>query len=298
MTPDKVVWTGKGPIHYQITIFENKNSASNQCYSPMDCWRYIMEISGFGKYEEAILGSESEALSYLADTKEGILRDLEAFLADQIDDKETRKGLGLPPKPLNPDNVIIIDDTLDNEFKDINLIKLYQVAKNIKGMDDIPPRPKGEKPFILTIEEEDPTEDTYCIYLDYLDTPIAEDIANPNCSTSLSYAPDTKGNEVIKTARDILNDHDKNYTDIGPSIEFSDIKNTKILNITNNPEFTLGRIFGVTQPLKLTNRIKQPSLNLTRKTTITAPVQQLPIKPKETNLTPDVIDKKRLRLKA
>ena len=140
----KLIWRGKGPIMYEIDIYKQK---------PLDLeedWEYLLSISGSGPYADAYLGEDTEDIDFLADTKEGVIRDLAIYINDQIIDKNERKVLGMPPDPLNLQNVIIYDHTDTKEFSDIDVPALFNNSDLAMGSP-----PPGERPFIAAIYNSD-----------------------------------------------------------------------------------------------------------------------------------------------
>ena len=125
---------------YEIDIYKQK------VLDLEEDWKYTVVISGSGPYADAYLGEETEDIDFLADTKEGVIRDLAIYINNQIVDKNDRKVLGMPPDPLNLQNVIIYDHTDTKEFSDIDVPAIFNDSDLTT---DLPP--PGERPFIAAI---------------------------------------------------------------------------------------------------------------------------------------------------
>jgi len=245
----KLIWRGKGPIMYEIDIYKQKLLDSEED------WKYILSISGSGPYADAYLGEDTEDIDFLADTKEGIIRDLAIYINNQITDKRDRKVLGMPPDPLNLQNVMIHDHTDTNEFADIDIPTIF---KNSEILSNEPP-PPGERPFLVKIYDSD-NPGYYEILINPMDPLVMEEIENLYNYGSDGYYYDIPAKDVLETIRDELSTMSIKYnnTEILP-----DINNTKLVNHTDNPEFTLSRLYSITTPLQLTR--KSPTLKLPKK---------------------------------
>jgi len=245
----KLIWRGKGPIMYEIDIYKQK------LLDPEGDWKYVLSISGSGPYANAYLGEDTEDIDFLADTKEGIIRDLAIYINNQITDKNDRKILGMPPDPLNLQNVIIHDHTDTNEFADIDIPTIF---KNSEILSNEPP-PPGEYPFIVKIYNSD-DPGYYDILINPMDPLVMEELENLYNYGGDGYYYDVPAQDVLKTIRDELSTMSLKYnnTEISPNIN-----NTKLINHTDNPEFTLSRLYSITTPLQLTH--KSPTLKFPKK---------------------------------
>ena len=93
-----------------------------------------------------------------------------------------------------------------------------------------------------------------------MDPLVMEELENLFNYDSDGYYYDVPAKDVLETIRDELSTMSIKYnnTEISP-----DINNTKLVNHTDNPEFTLSRLYSITTPLQLTR--KSPTLKLPKK---------------------------------
>ncbi len=243
---EHVLWSGKGPIYYDVLIAENYQDAPEDIWSH---WKYSASISAIGPYEDAYLGNDTEDLTFLADTKEGVIRDIASFIDNQITKKKDREEMGLPPDPLSLNNVIIRDTTTGGDFRDINIQDIFKRAHELSmWVSDLP---KGEKPYTAVITDYDGDYEVFV--KSSMGCEILEEFYNPTAydQGSISNVPKE---DVIKEIRKSLIYEQKDMP--FPAT----IANTKIMNLTSNPEFTPARIFSTAAPLKLMQ--KKDSLHL------------------------------------
>lgn len=249
---DKIIWKGKGPIMYEIDLY-----GMDMNIEPG--WKYQIWISGAGQYRDGYLGCDTEEFGIYADTKEGIIRDMALYITHQApldkDMQELRKEKGAPPQLLALSNVIIHDHTATGEFHDIDIPAIFA---NIDTLSNTLP-PFGECLFIASINDGD-SQGMYDIGISTVDPFVVEEFENGNFDTDMEYLNGIPSYDVNKTIKDALSEREWEEDDqkIKPNIS-----NTKILNNTDNPEFTLNRIFATATPLKLMHA--RPSLQLTRK---------------------------------
>jgi hypothetical protein len=244
---EHVIWSGKGPIYYEVLIDEDYQSESDDIWSH---WKYSVNISAIGPYKDAYLGNDTEELTFLADTKEGAIRDLASFIDNQITKKKDREEMGLPPDPMTLNNVIIRDTTPGGDFRDINIQDIFKRAHELSMW--VSNLPKGEKPYTAVITEYD---DNYNVLVkSSMGCEVLEEVYNPTAYDQGFISNDVPKEDVIKEIRENLIYEQKDMP--FPAT----IANTKIVNLTSNPEFTPARIFNTTAPLKLMQ--KKDSLHL------------------------------------
>jgi len=246
----KLLWKGKGPIMYEIAIYKQEKIDNFS-----EDWKYAIYISGSGPYADAYLGEDTEDFGFFADTKEGIIRDLAIYINNQITDKHDRKVLGMPPDPLNLQNVIIYDYTDTKDFSDIDVPTIFN---NSDLTTDLPP--PGERPFIAAIYDSNNYPGYYDILITAMDPVNIEDFENALYDYDSTKYFDVPAQDVLKTIRDELSIMDIKYN--GNEI-LPNINNTKLVNYTDNPEFTLSRLYSITTPLQITR--KSPVLKLPKK---------------------------------
>jgi len=251
----KLIWRGKGPIMYEIDIYKQKLLDLDED------WKYTMVISGSGPYADAYLGEETGDIVFLADTKEGVIHDLAIYINDQITDKNDRRILGMPPDPLNLQNVIIYDHTDTKEFSDIDVPNIFKNSEILS--DDVPP--PGERPFIAAIYDSDDYPGYYNILITTMYPVTLENFENSRYDYDSAKYFDVPAQDVLKTIREELSTINLkyNYTQTYSIEVFPNISNTKLVNYTDNPEFTLSRLYSITTPLQLTH--KSPTLKLPKK---------------------------------
>ncbi|MEM0142515.1 MAG: hypothetical protein QXL94_00975 [Candidatus Parvarchaeum sp.] len=247
----------KDSIMYEITIDSSQTprNPNKKIEFIEEAWKYQLYISGTGKYEDAYIGNNIEDMVFFADTKEGILRDLGAFLTNQVESPNERKWLGLEiPEPMNLNNVKINDNT--GMF---SLNEIRDVFNNPAKYADTP-IPAGEQPFLITIRDDG--DGKYEVFTRDMDYCVYEEIANP-----YNYdVGDIVGNLDAKEVNDEIRKSLDKYNKDDIYIEKPNIENTKIINYTDNPEFTPSRIFGTSLPIKVMN--VKPSLQLMTKSPI------------------------------
>lgn len=242
------LWKGKGTTKYDIIMGE---TIKPEAGFPDTYWKYYLELAGVGPYKDYYLGLESHDVFFLADTKKGLIRDLTTYLDDQISDKKERREIGLPPDPINIDNAHIEDNTNNNDFKDINIPDIFQNSHN-SGFY-MTPLPKGEKEYKVAIFNDEFKSNKYEISIYGGSEPInLEDIDQYDNI----YYDELSKNEVIPTIKKGLKEEHENAYSTPPTKE-----NTEILNFTDNPKFTLDKVFN-TNSLKL---LQKSNLNLLSK---------------------------------
>jgi len=251
----KLIWRGKGPIMYEIDIYKER------LLDTKGDWKYSVVISGSGPYADAYLGEDTEDIIFLADTKEGVIRDLAIYINNQITDKHDRKVLAMPPDPLNLQNVIIYDYTDTKEFSDIDVPTIFKNSEILS--DDLPP--PGERPFIAAIYDSDDYPGYYDILITTMDPVNMENWENSHYDYDSTRYCDVPAQDVLKTIRDELPTMSIKYKYTNTyNIEiFPNIENTKLINYTDNPEFTLSRLYSITTPLPVIH--KSPTLKLPKK---------------------------------
>jgi len=251
----KLIWRGKGPIMYEIDIYKRK------LLDLEEDWKYTLSISGSGPFADAYLGEDTEDIIFLADTKEGVIRDLAIYINNQITDKHDRKVLAMPPDPLNLQNVIIYDYTDTKEFSDIDVPTIFKNSEILSN--DLPP--PGERPFIAAIYDSDDYPGYYDILITTMDPVNMENWENSHYDYDSTRYCDVPAQDVLKTIRDELPTMSIKYKYTNTyNIEiFPNIENTKLINYTDNPEFTLSRLYSITTPLPVIH--KSPTLKLPKK---------------------------------
>ncbi|MEM0148472.1 MAG: hypothetical protein QXN16_00625 [Candidatus Micrarchaeaceae archaeon] len=270
---DKPLWIGKGQTMYEV-IIDKTAATPKKPKSIEDAFKYYLIINGAGDYANAYLGDSSEELFFLADTKEGIAYALGLYVLNQLTNAKERQSVGLPPEPLNPNNTVVYDYAGLFSPKEI-----FNILKP-KSYDDIT-APVGERPFLATIENEDGEVGKYRVFVG--NAPVYIYNYSWDWEDGGTYFDDLDAKDVNRVIRNELSDmkiEGKAGHEITPNIE-----NTKIVNVTDNPEFTPSRIFATTKPLKVMNA--KPSLQLMTK----APVQNINIvekAPPEPIIMPDL----------
>lgn len=275
---EKPIWKGKGPIMYQINIYSHNQSQKPQSDFIDENWKYSIYIGGAGKYEDAQFGNNMEDICFFADTKDGIIRDLAMWLADQpLSDKEGMKFRGTmdwPPQILNLNNVEVKDYTDNKDFNDMDIPAIIANANKLGHA----PLPAGERPFIVTIRDNEDYKNPsgYDIGVSVMDPMVYEEFENWG-QYDIDFEDFNKVPEkdVNKTIINSLSERKKKWA-FEPTIN-----NTKIINFTDNPQFTLNRIFGAIKPLKIMQA--RPALKLTKKApilNIKQPSAIIPIAPR------------------
>jgi hypothetical protein len=167
--------------------------------------------------------------------------------------------MGVPPQILNLDNVEISDDTANGDFKDINVPGIFA---NAKALFHAPP-PLGERLFIATIRDSSENfTGTYDIGLSTADPIVHEEFENfGQYDVDYEDFVDILAQDVNKIIMGWLSKQELEYQD--KKVVKPDISNTKLVNLSNNPEFTLNRLFATVNQLQVTRA--RPSLHLMRK---------------------------------
>lgn len=229
----KVIWEGKGQIIYDFRIEptrKEKREAQEKINNLTDAWKYGLSISGAsGEYESYV-----PSIFFIADTKEGLIRDMATYIDLGIR-KIDSHFLNVPP--MSPDNIRIIDDT--GEFSNFNLPEIFKDAFRIAKE----PPPPGEATYIIEIKEneEQPKDKRYSLDIIYVNGVLNyAEIAESDKYLHMREGVDKFSNismpQVFEAiTRYILTTAPENR--IQPTQT-----NTKIVNYTNNPEFTLKNI--------------------------------------------------------
>ena len=251
-----MLWMGKGPIYYEVSIYDTDPREAHKDIIE-DNWRYQLAISGAGKYEDAYLGIDSEDVIFFADTKEEILRDLNLYVnstqryGTKAEDKKRRESMGVPPDPMNMDNITVFDETKDKKFS------IAEIKNAVDGGSretyERPPRPDSEKTFIAYILEDEPKK--YVVGVTAPDCVVEEEFMNTNYDQNALEDYGVPEYKVNKRAKELLDKVGKEIGEAPPTLS-----NTKLVNLTDNPTFTLNNIFGVTNPLQLMQ--KKPILSV------------------------------------
>jgi len=225
----KVVWRGSGPITFSFNIQSPHPAYISTHYQDLsEAWKYRMLVRGAeGEYKNSV----PEA-AFLADTKAGIIRDIAEYIVLSNSDKQF---LNLPK--LQPSNIEIIDQT--GAFEDLDVDAIYANAALIA---DTPP-PQGESQYIVKITEEIPEDSTeekqknkqYNVkiiysngFLDYAGLQDDQDLkegVDMFSKIPAELVPVVISRYILTTAQG---------HDILPSP-----LNTKIVNFTDNPNFTI-----------------------------------------------------------
>ncbi|MEM4098054.1 MAG: hypothetical protein QXS81_05150 [Candidatus Micrarchaeaceae archaeon] len=235
---------------YEVII--DKDAVPKKPKSVEEAFKYYLVINGAGNYADAYLGNNSEEIFFLADTKEGIAYALGLYVFDQLTDAEERKSFGLPPEPLNPNNVVIYDNAGLFSPQEI-----FDILKP-KSYNDII-APVRERPFLVAIEDEVGEAGKYRVFVG--NTPVYTYDSFWEWEEGGDFFDDLDAKDVNKVIRNELS-RMKIEGEAGHEIT-PNIENTKIVNCTDNPEFTPSRIFATTKPLKVMNA--KPSLPLMTK---------------------------------
>ncbi|MEM3858558.1 MAG: AAA family ATPase [Candidatus Micrarchaeaceae archaeon] len=230
------IWKGKGPIIYSFSIEKPEPSESSSeattksTYDrPGDAWNYRLSITGApGQYENRV-----PEIFFLADTPAGIIRDMAAYIDLSLSGKD-KQFLSLPP--ISMDNTEIIDNT--NMFKDLDVKAIFSNATLIA--DSQPPA--GEPVYIIEItksEGEENNANKYnvsIIYADgFIDHTGLQDSEQSLTENINKFSNISSLQIPIVIAKYILSTAQQNEIPPSPT-------NIKLINLTDNPEFTLQQI--------------------------------------------------------
>ncbi len=230
---EKVIWEGKGQIIYDFKIEpsperEEGNNSLWQARTFRDAWKYGLSIAGAsGKYE-----TDVPEVYFLADTREGLLRDMATYI-DIALRKADNSFQSLPA--ISPDNIKITDSA--GAFANIDINTLLRNAAMLANQ----PPPMGEPAYLIVVSEdgysaEDKKYTAKIIYangaINY--TELAE--ANNYLKEGVEKFSNLSAQQVpYVVAKYILTTARKN--EIQPTQA-----NTKIINFTDNPQFTIPQI--------------------------------------------------------
>jgi len=265
----KVVWRGSGPITFSFNIQSLHSAESTQYQDLSEAWKYRMLVRGAeGEYENSV-----PQATFLADTKAGIIRDIAEYIVLSNSDKQF---LNLPK--LQPSNIEIIDQT--GAFGDLDINAIYTNAALIANA----PPPQGESQYIIKITEDIPENSTeeqknkqYTVkiiysngYLDYAG--LQDDQELKEGIDMFSKIPAELVPVVIaKYMLTIAQNHDILP---GPL-------NTKIINFTDNPNFTIEAISNTIMSMMPPPMPVQMQTSMAMQQTNTGNVQETLIKPVE-----------------
>ena len=231
MEPEKTIWEGGGPIIYGFKINTINKDLSNPNQKPenlIENWKYEMSVGGAsGEYEMDVPDT-----LFLADTPNGLIRDIATYI-DIAAKKQNNSFQNLPS--INPNNIRITEDS--DVFNNINIDYIFKNASTLANQSP----PKGEAAYVIEINEDEnqPLDNKYNVKIVYangvLNAPELESSdeylkegINKFQGISAQMVPKVIANYILTTAT-------KNEI---PPTQI----NTKILNFTNNPNFTLNKI--------------------------------------------------------
>ncbi len=230
----KTLWKGTGPIVYEFSIdAPERISDSPPWHSDTirEAWKYRLSITGApGDYE-----TEVPEIFFAADTKQGILRDMAAYidLALGVKDKQFAK---LPR--IDPKNIEIVDNT--NTIGDIDINMLFRNASQLANTDP----PQGEHAYIIEISKDPEAQQgkEYTVKIIYADGFIDYNglqTSENKLKEGIDQFSNISAIEVPKViSKYILTTATSN------NIQPTQL-NTKIINMTDNPEFTIPQIAAV-----------------------------------------------------
>ena len=244
---EKLLWKGKGPVMYEVRIYNSDDFGGKPSRDTIENsgWKYSLYLSGAGDYADAYLGNDTEEIGCFADTKAGVIRDMAILIYAQDKDPKFRAEMGWPPEPIDLNNVEIYDITNNHEFHDLDIPFIFS---NAKRLSDTAP-PSGERPFLAEIQENEESPGAYDLFIDTQDPVIIEQFENRYAySHDLDdYHENVPAKDVIKAIKSSLSwrSFEENGRTFTPNIN-----NTKLINFSDNTEFSLEKIF--TKPPQLT----------------------------------------------
>lgn len=226
------VWKGKGPIIYSFSIeIPERNPDTPSWHSDTlgDAWKYRLSITGAaGQYENRV-----PEIFFIADTKPGIVRDMAAYI-DLSRSMRDKQFLNLPK--ISPDNLEITDST-KGEFRDINVNSIFAASARIA---DAQP-PLREPAYIIEITKNDEAQkdkryDVSIIYVNgFIDHTGLTDSEQALHEGVDRFSKISAALVPAVVARYMLTEGRRNDIRPGPA-------NMKVINFTNNPDFTVSQI--------------------------------------------------------
>lgn len=235
----QTAWKGKGPIVYTFNIELPKRDANKPAWHSDtlgDAWKYRLSVTGApGENENNV-----PEISFIAETKPGIIRDMAAYI-DLGRNKKDKQFLNLPQ--ISPDNIEIIDRT-NGQFRGMDINATFANATRLSNMQP----PPGEPTYIIEITKNDnePQDKQYNVgivyangFIDYTGLMDSEESSREGVD-KFSKIPARLVPGII--ARYLITAAQRN--DIRPSPT-----NMKIINFTDNPDFTVPQILGALRTL-------------------------------------------------
>lgn len=231
------VWKGKGPIVYSFKIDAPERAAGTPPWHSDridDAWKYRLSVTGASKeYETSV-----PELSLLADTKQGMIRDIAGYITLLMTDKQSAN---LPK--ISPDNIEVIDNT-NGSFNGINVPSIFTVAKQLA---DASP-PPGEPIYLIEItknvgEPDDKQYNVSILYANHYVDPMSvaeKEQALQEGVDKFSRIPAQLVPAAI--ARYLLSR--TLHNDILPTPT-----NMKIINFTDNPGFNVQQVLAAVKAL-------------------------------------------------
>ena len=228
----KVVWEGKGQLIYDFRIEPSAEKQDNtlpwKTETLRDAWKYSMSVAGAsGEHEGYVPG-----ILFLADTRDGLIRDMATYI-DIALKKADRGFLNLPP--MNPDNIKISDST--GVFNSLDLNAVFRNAAAIAAQ--LPP--PGEAVYIIEIREDESREadKRYTAKIIYANGALNYSELSEN-DAYLKEGVDKFSNISAQQVPQVIAHYILTKA-VENEIQPTQL-NTKIVNFTNNPEFTLNQI--------------------------------------------------------
>ncbi|MEM4064883.1 MAG: hypothetical protein QW582_01545, partial [Candidatus Micrarchaeaceae archaeon] len=252
-TEPNTIWKGKGPIIYSFSIEKPEASASTAESEasepardkPKNAWNYRLSITGApGQYENRV-----PEIFFLADTPTGIIRDMGAYIDLSLSGKD-KQFLSLPL--ISMDNTEIIDNT--NTFKDFDVKTIFSNAHIIA--DSQPP--SGEPVYIIKITQAEGGNNANkynvsIIYADgFIDYTGLQDSEQSLTEGANKFSNISSIQIPVVITKYILSTAQQNEIPPSPS-------NIKLINLTENPEFTLPQILAAVDSL-LAAQLQQPQV--------------------------------------
>ncbi len=224
-----IIHNGKGPLVYEIEfcqIHQPVRDGMIRSDDDWDAWKYALRIAPVD--DKYYLGDNGTGWEFVADTKEGLIRDLAIFLHDEMGGHGIE---GMPPPP-TLDNMLVEDETPDGAFMDIDMKSLVKNRRMLASSE----APPGEPIYDIFLHGAEGRKRKYDIQAEFNDGVVEYGQFMNNggqYETDDDFFSRISARDVPKTIKAYLEARSKK----AERIHVPTRSNVKIANFTRNRQF-------------------------------------------------------------